>query len=77
MTLDRLPVGARAVVREVRQGSSVALRLMEMGLVPGAPVVVLQRAPFGGPMQLDVGGYLLSIRRGEAAGFEVALVDAT
>ena len=47
------------------------LRLMEMGLVPGAPVIVRKMAPFGGPMELKVRNYLLSIRRAEASGFMV------
>lgn len=42
------------------------LRLMEMGLVPGASVRVRKRAPFRGPLELWVGGYILSIRSNEA-----------
>lgn len=71
MTLDQVEVGASAVVRRVASTSSLTLRLMEMGLVRGAAVQVRKKAPFGGPMELDIGGYRLSIRSRDASAFEV------
>ncbi len=71
VTLDQLDVGVPAVVRDVGAPSALTLRLMEMGLVRGAAIHVRKRAPFGGPMELDVGGYRLSIRSRDAAAFEV------
>lgn len=67
MTLDELPIGAEARVFRIPGGEPVMLRLMEMGLVRGATVEVRKRAPFRGPLELRVEGYLLSIRRAEAA----------
>lgn len=66
MTLDHLTPGQDARIAQVDASSAVMLRLMEMGLVPGASVRIEKRAPFGGPLELRVGGYLLSIRRDEA-----------
>jgi len=66
MTLDKLPTDQMAQITEVDGGSAVMLRLMEMGLVPGTPVKVRKRAPFGGPLELKVRDYLLSIRAHEA-----------
>ncbi|MBK6688018.1 MAG: ferrous iron transport protein A [Deltaproteobacteria bacterium] len=66
MTLDRLASGLDARITVVDSSSPVMLRLMEMGLVPGASVRIEKRAPFGGPLELRVGGYLLSIRLDEA-----------
>ncbi|CCW34179.1 Fe2+ transport system protein A [Chthonomonas calidirosea] len=43
------------------------LRLMEMGLTPGVHVKVLRVAAFGGPLDVLVRGYQLSLRREEAA----------
>ncbi len=51
------------------------LRLMEMGLVPGAPVAIKKKAPFGGPMELQVRDYLLSIRVSEARRLHVELLQ--
>ena len=73
MTLADLQIGRDARVSAVRDNTTVMLRLMEMGLVPGTPVRVLKRAPFGGPMQIRVGDYCLSIRRSEALGLDVDL----
>jgi ferrous iron transport protein A len=47
-------------------------RLLELGFVPGAPVRVLRVAPLGDPLELDLRGCRLSVRRAEAAGIEVA-----
>lgn len=44
------------------------LRLLEMGLTPGTHVKVLRAAAFGGPLEVLVRGYQLSLRREEAAG---------
>jgi ferrous iron transport protein A len=50
----------------VEGSGTVALRLMEMGLVPGAPVRVVRTAPLGDPLQVCVRSYHLALRRVEA-----------
>jgi Fe2+ transport system protein FeoA len=76
VTLVELKPEAPARVTAVEGHDPLMLRLMEMGLVPGAPVRVKKAAPFGGPIQIQVGGYLLSIRRNEAKRLRVAPIDA-
>jgi ferrous iron transport protein A len=49
----------------------VSLRLLEMGLTPGVEVRVLGMAPLGDPLELELRGYRLSIRRSEAARVEI------
>lgn len=71
MTLNELPTNQEAQVVAVDGASAVMLRIMEMGLVPGAPVRVRKRAPFGGPLELRVRDYLLSIRANEAKAITV------
>lgn len=73
MTLDQLSIDQHARVTSVDTTEPVMLRLMEMGLVPGAPVRIRKVAPFGGPMELQVRGYLLSIRRDQARRLGVEL----
>jgi ferrous iron transport protein A len=41
-------------------------KLMELGLVAGKSLKVLFRAPFGDPIAIDLGGYVLSLRLDEA-----------
>lgn len=65
-TLDALPFGAEARVVSVGGESAVARRLMEMGVVPGAPVQVIKAAPLGDPIEVRVRGYHLALRRSEA-----------
>lgn len=45
----------------------ISIRLMEMGLVPGTELRVLGLAPLGDPLEIEVRGYRLSIRKSEAA----------
>jgi ferrous iron transport protein A len=65
--LDRLPQGAKGVVRSIG-GASTPLRqrLMELGITVGSDIEVIRKAPFGGPIEISVRGYRLSLRRTEA-----------
>ena len=54
------------------QQSAISAKLIEMGLYVGQEVEVLFRAPFGDPIAVNVGGYILSLRLNEAALIEVA-----
>lgn len=40
-------------------------KLLSMGITPGTEVRVVRFAPMGDPMELDVRGYRLSLRRSE------------
>ena len=62
VTLDQLPANQPARITAVDCSNAVMLRLMEMGLVPGADIKIRKRAPFGGPLELVVSDYVLSIR---------------
>ena len=66
-TLAELQLGGSGVVEDVAGRDAMAIRLLEMGLVPGTTVRLLKRAPMGDPLQLQVRGYHLSLRKAEAA----------
>lgn len=66
-TLADLELGARARVSAVSGASTIALRLLEMGFVPGTTVALVKRAPFGDPLEFQVRGGHVSLRRAEAA----------
>lgn len=55
-------------------GSSYRRKLLAMGLTPGTRFTVCRVAPLGDPIQLEVRGFQLSIRKDEAAVVEVARV---
>ena len=71
-SLDTVAMGDTVRVLDVEGDDAVAIRLLEMGLTPGVAVVVLGRAPFGDPLELELRGYRLSIRLAEAARVTVA-----
>ena len=65
--LADLQPGQSGVVTELSGPPTVKLRLLEMGLTPGIPVRVIRLAPLGDPIEIQVRGYRLSLRRTEAA----------
>ncbi len=76
MTLDQLQKGQRARVVEVRGHDALALRLMEMGLIDGQEIQMIGVAPLGDPIEYQVLGYRLSLRRSEAQRVEVELCES-
>lgn len=65
-SLAQLAVGERGRIATLEGTGSITIRLLEMGLVPGAEVAVLKRAPMGDPLEIRVRDYHLSLRRAEA-----------
>lgn len=74
-SLNLLPHGVAARVVSIRGGSAVSRRLMEMGVVPGAPVRVIKAAPLGDPIEVRVHSYHLALRRTEAQAITVVAND--
>lgn len=71
MTLDRLPIGIKAVIRKINKSGEIGRRILDMGITKGAEVQVVRSAPLGDPIDIKVMGYHLSLRRTEAANIEV------
>jgi ferrous iron transport protein A len=65
-SLADLPVGSRAVVARIDGTDELSCRLMEMGLTPGVELRVVGVAPLGDPLELELRGYRLSVRKSEA-----------
>jgi ferrous iron transport protein A len=65
-TLADMAVGQQAEVTGIDGTDSISLRLLEMGLTPGVMLHVIGTAPLGDPLEIDVRGYRLSVRRSEA-----------
>jgi ferrous iron transport protein A len=70
LTLDKLSIGEQAIV-ESFTNDSIKLLLLEMGCIPGEKISVERIAPLGDPIAINVSGYLLSMRKAEAAAVEV------
>ena len=71
-TLKDFRPGQSGRVRALVGEGSIFQRLCEMGFVEGAPVRLVRLAPFGDPLEVEIHGYHLSLRKSEA---EMVLVD--
>jgi ferrous iron transport protein A len=65
-TLAALKKNVTARVVRVSGSGPVSIRLMEMGIVPGAAISIVRTAPLGDPIQVRVRGYHLALRNVEA-----------
>jgi ferrous iron transport protein A len=76
MTTDlaKLVPGTRARITRLTAAGPMKRRLMDMGLLPGAEVVLLKVAPLGDPLELTVRSYSLSLRKSEAEGIAVEVI---
>jgi ferrous iron transport protein A len=70
-TLASIPVGGRAQIISLDVKNPAAKRLMEMGITPGISVRVVKTAPLGCPIEIQVRGYHLALRKNEADAIEV------
>jgi len=66
MTLDELKVGQTGTVTAITGDGPIVQRLMALGLLEGSVIRVLRRAIGGDPIEIEVMGYALSLRREEA-----------
>lgn len=70
-TLKEVPVGKSAVVVKLNGEGPVRRRIMDMGITKGVEIFVRKVAPLGDPMELDLRGYALSLRKADAEMIEV------
>ncbi len=71
MTLDQIKPGDGGVIVSVGGEGALRRRLLDMGLTPKTTVRVRKVAPMGDPLELSLRGYLLSIRKEDAAKIEI------
>ncbi len=69
--LTELELGEHARVAKINGSDQISQRLLEMGLTPGVDVSIIGVAPLGDPIELELRGYRLGVRRSEAARVEV------
>ena len=65
-TLKDLNVGESGTVRKVHGEGPTKRRIMDMGVIKGADLLLRKVAPLGDPLEVTVRGYELSIRKEDA-----------
>ncbi|WP_135606459.1 ferrous iron transport protein A [Methanococcoides sp. NM1] len=65
-TLNLLEPGSKAKVIQITGRGSARRRILDMGMVPGAEIEMIRKAPMGDPLEFLVKGYNLSLRKAEA-----------
>ena len=64
--LAALPTGSRAVIEGVDASTPEGRRLLDLGFVPRTEITVVRRAPLGDPVEYEVRGTRICLRRSEA-----------
>ncbi|MBQ0048714.1 MAG: ferrous iron transport protein B [Bacteroidales bacterium] len=67
MTLNELNIGEKAVVTQVGGEGALRQHLLDMGIIPGVELRLLQYAPMGDPLEVQLHGYSLTLRKDDAA----------
>ena len=73
-TISNLTKGQKATIKDF-DINTIPLKLLEMGCLPGNMVEVVQIAPFGDPLYLNINGCHLAIRQETASVIEVELIN--
>jgi ferrous iron transport protein A len=67
MTLKNLKPGQCAFVTSISGERAIRRRLIDMGITPGVKITMKRTAPLGDPMEINLRGYDLSLRKAEAS----------
>jgi len=69
--LSELTVGQKGTIASVSGEGAIRRRLFDMGVTPGATVLLRKKAPLGDPVEITIRGYELTLRKTEAACVEM------
>jgi ferrous iron transport protein A len=66
ISLKDLKASESGVIKSIGVSGPVKRRLMDMGITPGAQIIMRKVAPLGDPIEINVRGYELTLRKAEA-----------
>ena len=75
MTLDEIQPGEKCRLLTVGGEGVLRRRLLDMGFTPRTLVTVRKIAPMGDPIEVGLRGYIITIRKEEAAKLTVEKVN--
>lgn len=64
--LSEFKVGERGIIKAVAGEGVIRRRLFDMGVTPGAEVILRKKAPLGDPLEVTIRGYELTLHKTEA-----------
>jgi Fe2+ transport system protein FeoA len=64
--LNKFAPNEKGTVKTVAADGKIRRRLFDMGVTPGAEIVMIKTAPLGDPIEINIRGYELSLRKSEA-----------
>ena len=65
--LNEFAVGEEGIVKRIEGEGRIRRRLFDMGVTPGAQIMLRKLAPLGDPGEVNLRGYELTLRKAEAA----------
>lgn len=72
LTISNLAIGQKAIIKDF-DINNIPLKLLEMGCLPGNMVEIIQIAPFGDPLYLNINDSHVAIRLETASIIEVEI----
>ena len=72
LTISDLTIGQKAIIKDF-DINNIPLKLLEMGCLPGNMVEIIQIAPFGDPLYLNINDSHVAIRLETASIIEVEI----
>ena len=74
MTLGDAKVGTTVVVTKIEGDSAYKRRIMDMGITKGTEILIKKIAPMGDPVDIELRGYELCIRKEEMKNIDVEVL---
>lgn len=71
-TLRTAEVGKTYIVKKLNGEGALKRRLMDMGFTNGCEIYIRKVAPLGDPVEINIRGYELSVRKDDAECIEIA-----
>lgn len=71
MTLNEMKPGETGTVTRINATGALKRRIMDMGITKGCKVLVRKVAPLGDPVEINIRGYELTLRKNECSSIEM------
>ncbi|MDY0321223.1 MAG: ferrous iron transport protein A [Arcobacteraceae bacterium] len=74
MSLNDLKEGNSCVIKKIGGDKKIVQKFLDMGFVPNSNLCVVRNAPLYDPIEVNIKGYDIAIRRSEASNIQVELI---